>query len=160
LGIVSLRTKEYRQGHAASRKVAIEDTPRVTTRASGGQATTTVGTGDRCDVSYRSRLGDTDAFEKPCTYLLEGNQQGITNTRQGRFADGDANLRKLGPFSQPLKKTSVTVISLSPTFLFIYLFIFLNQNRSNHLGPEVTLSPGPKAQLPLWSPPASAVTYI
>jgi hypothetical protein len=45
----------------------------VTTGASGGQATTTVGTGDRC------------------TYLLEGNQLGITNTRQGRFADGDAN---------------------------------------------------------------------
>jgi hypothetical protein len=60
-------------------------------RASGGQATTTVGTGDRCDVSYRSRLGDTDAVEKSCTYLLEGNQLGITNTRQGRFADGDAN---------------------------------------------------------------------
>jgi hypothetical protein len=101
----------------------------VTTGASGGQATTTVGTGDRCDVSYRSRLGDTDAFEKPCTYLLEGNQLGITNTRQGRFADGDANLRKLGPFSQPLKKTSVTVISLSPTFLFIYLFIYFFKSK-------------------------------
>jgi hypothetical protein len=33
-----------------------------------------VGTGDRCDVSCRFRLGDTDAVEKSCTYLLEGNQ--------------------------------------------------------------------------------------
>jgi hypothetical protein len=94
----------------------------VTTGASGGQATTTVGTGDRCDVSYRSRLGDTDAVEKSCTYLLEGNQLGITNTRQGRFADGGANLRKLGPFSQQLKKTSVTVIPLSPTFFILFIF--------------------------------------
>jgi hypothetical protein len=132
----------------------------VTTGASGGQATTTVGTGDRCDVSYRSRLGDTDAVEKLCTYLLEGNQLGITNTRQGRFADGDANLRKLGPFSQQLKKLPSLSFPFRPLF-FLYLFIFfLNQNRSNHLGTEVTLSPGPKAQLPLWSPPASAVTYI
>jgi hypothetical protein len=46
----------------------------VTTGASGGRARTTVGTGDRCDVSNRSRLGDTDAVEKLCTYLLEGNQ--------------------------------------------------------------------------------------
>jgi hypothetical protein len=98
--------------------------PFVTTGASGGQATTTVGTGDRCDVSYRSRLGDTDAVEKSCTYLLEGNQLGITNTRQGRFADGDANLRKLGPFSQQLKKTSVTVIPLSPTFFYLFIFFF------------------------------------
>jgi hypothetical protein len=96
----------------------------VTTGASGGQATTTVGTGDRCDVSYRSRLGDTDAVEKSCTYLLEGNQLGITNTRQGRFADGDANLRKLGPFSQQLKKTSVTVIPLSPTFFYLFIYFF------------------------------------
>jgi hypothetical protein len=131
----------------------------VTTGASGGQATTTVGTGDRCDVSYRSRLGDTDAVEKLCTYLLEGNQLGITNTRQGRFADGDANLRKLGPFSQQQKNFRHCHSPFAHFFFFIYLF-FLNQNRSNHLGTEVTLSPGPKAQLPLWSPPASAVTYI
>jgi hypothetical protein len=50
----------------------------VTTGASGGRARTTVGTGDRCDVSYRSRLGDIDAVEKSCTYLLEGNQLGTT----------------------------------------------------------------------------------
>jgi hypothetical protein len=80
-----------------------------------------VGTGDRCDVSYRSRLGDTDAVEKSCTYLLEGNQLGTTNTRQGRFADGGANLRKLGPFSQQLKKLPSLLFPFRPLF-FIHLF--------------------------------------
>jgi hypothetical protein len=62
---------------------------------------------------------------------------GITNTRQGRFADGGANLRQLGPFSQQLKKLPSLSFPFRPLSLFIY-FIFLNQNRSNHLGPEVT----------------------
>jgi hypothetical protein len=62
--------------------------------------------------------------------LLEGNQLGITNTRQGRFADGDANLRKLGPFCQQLKKLPSLSFPCRPLFLF---YFFLNQNRRAHL---------------------------
>jgi hypothetical protein len=49
-------------------------------------------------------------------------------------------LRKLGPFSQQLKKNFRHCHSPFAHFSFFILFIFfLNQNRSNHLGTEVTL---------------------
>jgi hypothetical protein len=49
-------------------------------------------------------------------------------------------LRKLGPFSQQLKKNFRHCHSPFAHFSFFILFIFfLNQNRSNHLGTEVTV---------------------
>ncbi|KAH0818546.1 hypothetical protein GEV33_004246 [Tenebrio molitor] len=92
----------------------------VTTGASGGQATTTVGTGDRCDVSYRSRLGDTDAVEKSCTYLLEGNQLGQLQQRN-KWATSSAQKINIGSLvvliednTPPLKWPLGRVVKLHP----------------------------------------------